>query len=197
MFIVKNLLKSTLMLKDLKLQIGPREYMDLDKAATRMKVNLSKSLQMALDEGYLFVVKCDQKTQETPQPKRFRFEYKEATHAGGANDALMGQIEELKKMLITAPKAQPATSGVAQSAGPGVDMSSLLSEMRKGLDAVARAAKGEDDFGASMDEVQIKARLAALGTRKSDVTLEGDVEKFGKKTESDGAAKMADLLDDI
>ncbi|MBI4569163.1 MAG: hypothetical protein HY719_12275, partial [Planctomycetes bacterium] len=121
MYIVRNMLKSTLHLSDLGVKIGPRDYVDLDRVG-RERVAQSRSLQGALDEGYLFLVKMDG---QGPQPRRGSAGAAVAAAPGGSD--LLQQIQELKAMLAAA--SRPGAGGGAGAAGGGGE-SGDFSEMK-------------------------------------------------------------------
>lgn len=91
MWIVKNVLRGSIMIDDLKVKIPAKDYFDLDKIG-RDRVEQSRQLKLALEEGYLQnVKKSEPGTNEAVLVK-------EETRS-----EIKSRIEELRQVILKSP----------------------------------------------------------------------------------------------
>ncbi|MCE9580932.1 MAG: alpha-helical pore-forming toxin family protein, partial [Planctomycetes bacterium] len=91
MWIVKNVLRGSIQIEDLKVKIPAKDYFDLDKIG-RERAEGSRQLKLAMEEGYLQnVKKQDPGTNETVLVK-------EETRS-----EIKSRIEELRQVILKSP----------------------------------------------------------------------------------------------
>jgi hypothetical protein len=105
MWIVKNVLRGSIAIEDLRIKIPAKDYFDLDKVG-RDRAEASKQLKLALEEGYLQNVK-----KQDP----------------GANEAVIvkeetrseikTRIEELRQVILNAPDKETVLKAIGELRG--------------------------------------------------------------------------------
>ncbi len=91
MWIVKNVLRGSIQIEDLKVKIPAKDYFDLDKIG-REKVEQSRQLKLALEEGYL------QNVKKSEPGSNEAVLVKEETRS-----EIKSRIEELRQVILKSP----------------------------------------------------------------------------------------------
>ncbi len=202
MWVVKNLLRATLVLEDLGVRIAAGDYYDLDGLG-REKVIASNSARIAFEEGYLVSVKHDGELARWAVPQSALFASALST------DELSQQVQEIKQLM--SQKAQ-VPQGDFSALGKEIKeaMGSLTSELLSGLKdqmkqlaqqrAVILQEKKEILQSGKLNDTEIKARLALLDSKEKEI--KSNLEELGNKigTEKVGTGEadaLADLLGDL
>ena len=223
MWIVKNLLKGTLLVEDLKLKIAAGDYFDLD-AVGREKADASESLNLAFQEGYVQTIKKEGASHEDARrPQGMSL-------PGLTSDDVARQLSEMRQLIqqqqqLQLGQQQQQMAAMSSGGGGGNQgggggnigaeirdaMSAMTAELVGGIkeqmDRLATqrvAIQGERQeviqSAKNMSEAEVRARLALLDSKENELkTNMEDLDRaFGAQSEGDGAAaSMADLLDDL
>ncbi len=209
MWIVKNMLKATLLLQDLQVKIAAGDYFDVDTVG-REKADESMSLALAFEEGYLQNVKkegADGEKSLTPGAA--------ALQANQEQDSIAKQLAELRQLVAQQQQPQQVPAEAASgnnnlAAEMKEAMSSMAQELagslREQMSQLAQqrqavvAEKQEIMASSQMDESEMQARLAMLDNKEAELqtNLEELGRHIGNRSEGEGdASAMADLLDDL
>ena len=225
MWIVKNMLKATVLLQDLQVKIAAGDYFDLDTVG-RDRANESISLSLAFEEGYLQNIKKEGAEAEvslTPGAA--------AMQATMANDSISHQLAELRQLIaaqqqqaamqqammatrMSQAPMEPAHTGNSGGGSLAAEMKQAMSTMAQELAGSLRdqmaelsqqrqavvAERREIMSSGKMDDAEMRARLAMLANKEAELKTNLDEidRTIGHKTEGGGdAAAIADLLGDI
>lgn len=209
MWIVKNLIKGTLVVEDLDLRVAAGDFYDLDKFS-RERAEQSESLRLAFEEGYLQSI-----VKEGAKAGDEAFGAPSMGAAAFSQNEIAAQLAELRMMMQRGGGGGGGGGGgVMDGAALGADIKSAMSGMAQELVgglkdefkklAAQRVAIGEEKAqvvsAKDMSEAEIRARLALLDSKEQELShnLAEIGKQIGNRVEGDGQADaMADLLGDI
>jgi predicted transcriptional regulator len=128
MFFIVNKTKGTVVLGDLKLTLGPRQAIDLDKIMNRSKSEASKSLKTAKKNGDI-EVRIKDKPSKIPDTQVLPAQ----NDMGNIKEEIIGEMKDVMQELL---KGQ--TGGVSKE-----DLQELINAMPKSQETVIIRQEGE------------------------------------------------------
>lgn len=176
-YIVHNLTSKTIVLADLRAEIGPHKILDLEKVAERTAVDRSYDLRLALSTKRLRL--CSQGiVSKTSKPEVLIVEkiiekhhhYKSEQH--GLDEVRLAALMK-KIMLENQVASQPAPTD------SGKQILQAMSALQAKIDAMG----GEDSSGIGMPSIDPEklAELQAKAINKLSENIETGIKKPGKK----------------
>ncbi|MGE3852883.1 MAG: hypothetical protein AB7K09_14160 [Planctomycetota bacterium] len=196
MWIVKNLLKGTLLVEDLKLKIAAGDYFDLD-AVGREKADESVSLGVAFQEGYLQTIKKEGASHEDARrPTGISL-------PGLSSDDVARQLAEMRQLLqqqqqIQAQQQQMAAAAQANQMQTAAANAQQQQQGGGGGGGLGLGAEIREAFGAMTAELVggIKEQMDRLASQR--VAIQGErtevIQSAKNMSEAEVRARLA-LLD--
>ncbi len=176
-YIVHNLTNKTIVLSDLRAEIGPHKMLDLEKVAERTAVDRSYDLRLALSTKRLRL--CSQGVvSKTSKPEVIVVEkiiekhhYKESEQQGLDEARLAALMKKIMLENQVAPQPAP------------VDSSEKILQAMSALQAKIDAMGGKDSSGIDMPSIDPEklAELQAKAIDKMSESIETGIKKPGKK----------------
>lgn len=113
MFFIVNKTKKHITLPDIKISLGPRQAIDLDKIMNRREVDSSRSLKAAVSKGDIEIrIKNGEKKEDSYISKKEEDGYRDM-------NKLMDEIKDIKKKLSSTEK------------NPGISKEEIIDAMRQ------------------------------------------------------------------
>lgn len=181
-YVVHNLTKRTIVLSDLRAEIGPQKMLDLEKVAERAAIDRSYDLRLALNTKRIRL--CSQGiVSKTVKPEVLVVEKIIEKHHHHKTEIKTEILDEarlaalMKKILL---ENQPAPQQVTVAP---IDSSQQILEAMTALQQKIDAMGGDDNAELSMpsiDPVRL-AELQAKAIDKMSADIETGIKKPGKK----------------
>lgn len=189
-YIVHNLTKRTIILSDLRAEIGPQKMLDLEKVAERTAIDRSYDLRLALSTKRLRL--CSQGVvSKTAKPEVLIVEKIIEKHhhheTQSIDEARLAAM--LKKIMLE--------NQVAPQAAP-VDSSQQILEAMNALQEKIASMGGESSSGTDMPSIDPEklAELQAKAINKMSESIETGIKKPGKKVILKNT-RLNDLADEL
>lgn len=182
-YIVHNLTKRTIVLADLRAEIGPQKMLDLEKVAERTAIDRSYDLKLALDTSRLRL--CSRGViSKTTKPEvqvvekvieKHHHHHQEAQQQNQLDEA---RIEALLKKIILENQT-PAQTVVQQSPDSSQQLLDMMDSLKQKIESMGGKDSSETDIP-SIDPEKL-AELQARAIDKMSKGIETGNKKPGKK----------------
>ncbi|NUN47295.1 MAG: hypothetical protein HUU15_00520 [Candidatus Brocadiae bacterium] len=158
MWIVKNVLRGSIQIEDLKVKIPAKDYFDLDKIG-RERAEQSRQLKLAMEEGYLQnVKKSDPGTNEAVLVK-------EETRS-----EIKSKIEELRAAIVKSPDKETVLKAIGDLRGV-LAGSKDVEQIRADFDDLKKLVSSMDGDGGWLKKEFEKLRTSFFDKEKDEKTL--------------------------
>ena len=200
-YIVRNITNRTIVLADLRVEIGPHKLLDLEKAALRDRIINSFDLRQALNSQQLMLVKHSVIYGPKSPSKKPNFD----------KDQLVTAIREVM-LEINANKEQPQTAETPQPTDSQIssediskmvksDLSNFMDELRDQINSINVNPNSPSDTSTSLGPTINPEQLAKLQEKhitKVSQNIEASVKSGRKiKLKNDKIDDLASELGDI
>jgi len=166
MFFIVNKTKNELEISDIRISLGPRQAMDLDKIIDRSKSDRSRDLDLAIKKG---IIQVKQKTPtETP------------IVISSNNDVDISKIDDMKEYLAKEIKNQfdMLKSGLPKNNNNSGDLSQVLNQLKKLTNNNSNNESEDEDV--IMDDDKL-SNIHAMTIDKKLKNVESNEVKYEKK----------------
>ncbi len=183
MFFIVNKTKGPITLGDLRVTLGPRQAIDLDKIMKRPKSENSRSLKLAKKNGDIEVRIKDEPTPVQASNPKSKYQDPDL---GGMKDEIIGEMKELLKNH---------RAGISKE-----DLQALIDAMPKNTETVIIQQGGEkirEDEEVEMDGetlAKINARTVNEMVKDTEIKSVHYKEKHEENTILGNADELMDLL---
>lgn len=109
MFFIVNKTKQTIVLGDIKVTLGPRQAIDLDKVVGRHKSEASKDLKVARKNGVV-----DVRIKDGEKPKAQKDKSSQSTDLEGFKKDIVDEITGSMKDIVSGQQPQQVQAGVSE-----------------------------------------------------------------------------------
>lgn len=176
-YVVHNLTNKTIVLSDLRAEIGPHKMLDLEKVAERTAIDRSYDLQCSLNTKRLRlcsqgVVSKTSKPEVVIVEKIIEKHHHHEPKQQGLDEARLATL--MKKMLLEHQAVTPPAPK---------DSSEQILQAMSALQAKIDAMGGDESFGTDMPSIDPEklAELQAKAIDKMSESIETGIKKTGKK----------------
>ncbi len=176
-YIIHNLTKRTIILSDLRAEIGPHKMLDLEKVAERTAIDRSYDLRLALDTKRIRL--CSQGVvSKTAKPEVRVIEKiveKHHHHETEIHTLDEARLAELMRKIILENQAAPQPAAV--------DSSQQILQAMNALQSKIDSMGGDESSGLDMPSIDPEklAELQAKAIAKLSENIETGIKKSGKK----------------
>ena len=176
-YVVHNLTKRTIVLSDLRAEIGPQKMLDLEKVAERTAIDRSYDLRLALDTKRIRL--CSQGIVSTIAKPEVRVIEKviEKHHHHKQ------EIQTIDEVRLAALMRRIMKENQEASQPAPTDSSQQILRAMSALQAKIDAMGGEESSGINMPSIDPEklAELQAKAINKMSESIETGIKKTGKK----------------